>query len=86
MTYHIKGNFVPVILSYQTWILSHPYACNSEKRDFVNFSNRERVKNVFLSKKPGRYHKTGVRLGFLGPLGCPAMEKIDKTYKHSEQS
>ena len=37
----------------------------------------------FLGIKPPRFHKIWVRPDFLGPLGYPAMEKNNKTYKNS---
>ena len=43
-------------------------------------------KRMFLSVKPPRSGKTGVRVDFLGPLGYPAMEKNNKSYKNSVPS
>ena len=37
----------------------------------------------FSSIKTPRFHQIGARPHFLGPLGYPAMEKSNKTYKNS---
>ena len=41
------------------------------------------IQYIFLSIKPPRSGKTGVRVDLLGHLGYPAMEKNKKIYKYS---
>ena len=43
------------------------------------------LKPHLSSKKTLSPYKIGVRPDFLWPLGCPAMEKNNKTYKYSVQ-
>ena len=43
-------------------------------------------KKGFFKHKTQKPQKNGVRPGFLGPLGYPAMEKNNKTYKNSGPS
>ena len=47
------------------------------------FSLAGTLKTGFSSKKTPKPRKTGARPDFLGPLGCPAMEKNKKTSKYS---
>ena len=55
----------------------------TEKVIYLFFNSRARKKRLFSGVKSLSSRKIGVRLNFLWPLGCHALEKNNKTYKYS---